>query len=214
MYDAAQDAFTLAINTKPALIEAHVGKMLACEPVLWWQTNYKCGLEKYNFINANLAAAYPNETDIRVLWGLSLLNVAFEKEFQGEIEPPPMIQARQVLQEALIAEPMHPSALHYLMHAYDVVQYNISIKALDYVSNYEKLVGTLSYPQHLLSYIWMRTGSLLKSESPDEKSLQVCLTSCILEVTGQIVNVPSTKFEPVLAQLHTADQFSPFVITM
>ncbi|CAF4230406.1 unnamed protein product [Rotaria socialis] len=92
-------------------------------------------LQQFN--NANLATAYPNETDIRVLWCLSLLNVAFEQQFQD---------------------------------------------------------------------------SLLKSELSDEKSLQVSLTLCFLKVTGRIVNVSSTQFERVLAQLDTADQVSPFVL--
>ncbi|CAF3351042.1 unnamed protein product [Rotaria sp. Silwood2] len=254
MYDEAQDAFSLAINTTPMFFEAYIGKMLTCKHALWSYTDFDCGLAAYNAIIsmletynmalssfqssllstvyqwyanqssitvgeqaflssiANLSETYPNETDIRVLWGLSLLNVAFGSEFQGEMEPAPMIKAREVLQTALTTESNHPGALHYLIHAYDVAQSNISEEAIDYISTYQQLVNTLSYPQHLLSHIWMRTGSLLLAKSSDERSIQVSLTLCLTKIMDRIAsNISSTELEPVLAQFNTTDQVSLFL---
>ena len=107
----------------------------------------------------SLSKAYPNESDIGVLWGLSLLNVAYEHEFEGQVEPEPMLKAREVLKSVLKSEPNHPGALHYLIRAYAVAQSNVSQKALDYVSMHEKLSSSLSYAKHLPAHIYMRTGN-------------------------------------------------------
>ena len=106
----------------------------------------------------SLSKAYPNESDIGVLWGLSLLNVAYEHEFEGQVEPEPMLKAREVLKSVLKSEPNHPGALHYLVHAYDVDQVNIAEKAGDYAVMYNRTVLTLSHAQHMPAHIWMRTG--------------------------------------------------------
>jgi hypothetical protein len=108
---------------------------------------------------ANLSLTYPNETDIYVLWGLSLLNVAYESDYQDQTAPDLLLQAREKLITALTNEPNHPGALHYLISAYDVAQLNISEQAINYVLTYQKLVPTLSYPQHLPAHIWIRTGN-------------------------------------------------------
>lgn len=107
---------------------------------------------------ANISKTYPTESDIRVLWGLSLLNVAYERQFEGELEPKPMIESREVLKEALQMESGHPGALHYLIHAYDIDQVDIAEKASDYAVIYNETVRTLSHAQHMPAHIWMRTG--------------------------------------------------------
>ncbi|CAF5129274.1 unnamed protein product, partial [Rotaria socialis] len=76
---------------------------------------------------------YPNETDIHVLLGLALLNVA---EHQSQMEPAEMKEARIVLQDVLRNESNHSGALHYLIHAYDVAQVNISQQATGYAHHY------------------------------------------------------------------------------
>ena len=107
---------------------------------------------------ANVSATYPNETDIRVLWGLSLLNIAFDREFGDQIEPKPMKESREVLVNALKLEPNHPGTLHYLVHAYDVDQVDVADKASDYATKYNQTVRTSSHAQHMPAHIWMRTG--------------------------------------------------------
>ncbi len=122
------------------------------------QSSISAGERAFLSSIANISQTYPNETDIRVLWGLSLLNVAFDREFEGQMEPKPMTQAREVLETALDMEPNHPGALHYLIHAYDVDQVNIAEIASDYAILYNKTVVTLSHAQHMPAHIWMRTG--------------------------------------------------------
>jgi len=123
------------------------------------QSSITAGEQAFLSLIANVSQTYPDENDIRVLWGLSLLNVAYESEYDGQMEPEPMIQAREVLTTSLMTEPNHPGALNYLIRAYDVAQINVSEKAINYVLTYQNLVPTLSYPQHLPAQIWMRTGN-------------------------------------------------------
>ncbi|CAF3861055.1 unnamed protein product [Rotaria sp. Silwood1] len=181
----------------------------------WYANESSITVGEQAFLSSitSLSETYPNETDIRVLWGLSLLNVAFGQEFQGQMEPAPMIEAREVLKTALASEPNHPGALHYLIHAYDVAQNNISVNAIDYISTYQPLVNTLSYPQHLMTHIYMRTGSLLLAKSSDERSIQVSLTLCLVKILNRMVsNVSSTQLELVLTQLNTTDEISSFLL--
>ena len=112
---------------------------------------------------ANLTQKYPNETDIHVWYGLSLLNVAKQTTFESEIEPKPMLKAREVLKEALIREPRHPGTLHYLIHAYDVARVEIAERGREYATSYSDIIKTSSHAQHMASHIWMRTGEVWKT---------------------------------------------------
>jgi hypothetical protein len=138
----------------------HLQSSLISTVYQWYanQSSITAGENAFLSSIANVSQTYPNETDIRVLWGLSLLNVAYDRAFKGEIEPKPMIEAREVLKTALKMEPNHPGALHYLIHAYDVDQVDIAEKAADYALIYNKTVLTLSHAQHMPAHIWMRTG--------------------------------------------------------
>ena len=109
---------------------------------------------------ANISKNYPNENDLRVLWGLALLNVAYEHQFEGQMEPKPMLESREVLKDALRMEPNHPGALHYLIHAYDIDQVDVAEKASDYAVIYNKTVRTSSHAQHMPAHVWMRTGKI------------------------------------------------------
>jgi len=138
----------------------HLQSSLISTVYQWYanQSSITAGENAFLSSIANVSQTYPNETDIRVLWGLSLLNVAYDRAFKGEIEPKSMIEAREVLKTALKMEPNHPGALHYLIHAYDVDQVDIAEKAADYALIYNKTVLTLSHAQHMPAHIWMRTG--------------------------------------------------------
>ena len=109
---------------------------------------------------SDLSKRYANESDIVVLWGLSLLNVAFGSEGESELQAKTMNESRAVLRSALGQEPSHPGALHYLIHAYDVSQLDVAEKATDYVLRYGRMVVSLSHAQHMPAHIWMRTGNL------------------------------------------------------
>jgi hypothetical protein len=123
------------------------------------QSSIEAGEEAFLSSITNLSLTYPYETDISVLRGLSLLNMADQVQYQTTMEPPAaMIQSRDVLKAALQNEPTHPGALHYLIHAYDVVKVDIADQARPYALLYGNIVITSSHGQHIPSHIWMRTG--------------------------------------------------------
>ena len=109
---------------------------------------------------ADVATRYNNESDILVWWGLSLLNVAYQKEFEGQLQPKSMLESREVLKKALDLEPTHPGALHYLIHAFDIDRVDVAEMAADHAVIYGKTVQSLSHAQHMPAHIWMRTGIL------------------------------------------------------
>jgi hypothetical protein len=66
--------------------------LLVSTVYLWYanQSSITAGENAFRSSVANVAGTYSNETDIRVLWGLSLLNVAYQSDFQGQAEPESM----------------------------------------------------------------------------------------------------------------------------
>ena len=67
----------------------HLQSSLVSTVYQWYANQSSITAGELAFLSsiANLSQTYPNETDIRVLWGLSLLNVAYHREFEGQIEP-------------------------------------------------------------------------------------------------------------------------------
>jgi hypothetical protein len=127
---------------------------------LWFNNGTSVSNSEVAFLKSinNLSNTYPNETDIQVLRGLSMLNVANQTESQDITENGNLINARKILRDVLTKEPEHPGALHYLVHAYDVAQVDIAEQAIGYALSYGKVANTSSNAQHMLSHIWMRTG--------------------------------------------------------
>ncbi|UJR31504.1 hypothetical protein I4U23_018993 [Adineta vaga] len=179
----------------------------------WYANQSSIAAGELAFLAAieNVSVTYPNETDIQVLWGLSLLNVAFQRQYEGQMEPEPMIKARAVLKTALTNEPTHPGALHYIIRAYDVANNNISANAIDYVTNYEKLPSALSHSNHVPALIWMRTGSIISAKSADETSLRNSLTLCLMKIMGRNVSISSLQLSSALAQLNSTTQIQTFL---
>ena len=116
---------------------------------------------------ANISKTHPNENDIRVLWGLALLNIAYEHPFEAQMEPKPMLESREVLKDALQSEPNHPGALHYIIQTYDLTQASAAEQVLPYVSAYKNLNISLTYPQHLPALVWMHIGNGVCSSLDD-----------------------------------------------
>jgi hypothetical protein len=139
---------------------SHLQSSLLSTVYQWYTNPSDTTAGEWAFLSsiANLSQTYSNENDIRVLWGLSLLNVADQVQYQSQLEPEKMNESRGVLKAALQNEPTHPGALHYLIHAYDVVIVNIAEQARKYALSYGKIALTSSHAQHMPSHIWMRTG--------------------------------------------------------
>ena len=156
---AAYNATMTALNSSGVVLTPLQSSLLSTVQK-WYANGTSIADGERAFLSSirDLSKQHANESDITVLWGLSLLNVAFESEGDSGLQATTMDEARQVLRSALGQEPNHPGALHYLIHAYDVPQANVSENGIHYVLTYQKLVQSSSHGQHLPAHIWMRTG--------------------------------------------------------
>ncbi|CAF4645866.1 unnamed protein product [Rotaria sp. Silwood1] len=168
--------------------------------------NITAGEDAFLISIRNLSLKYSNETDIRVLLGLSLLNVANQVRYQSQIEPPEMIEARNILKDALKNESNHPGILHYLIHAYDVALVNISEQAREYADQYGKIAITSSHAQHMPSHIWIRIGSWNRALSADEQSIIVSLRLCAKKILALNLSIYSIQLEQIWDLLNTTQQ--------
>ncbi|CAF4000410.1 unnamed protein product [Rotaria magnacalcarata] len=171
----------------------------------WYKHNPNVTAGEDAFLSSmrNLSGDYTNETDIHALLGLALLNVAGH---QSQIEPPEMEEARIVLQDVLKNESNHPGALHYLIHAYDVAQVNISQQARDYAQQYGKVASTSSHGQHMPAHIWVRIGSWQLALSADLNATTVSFELCTTRLFNMTVSISSIELNSVFALLNATQQ--------
>ena len=146
------------ITTRPGVTVSAFQSALASTASLWYTSgaNITAGENAFYVSINNLSNMFPNETDIQVLKGLSLLNIGTQDQLN--MEPLAMLDARTVLKAAYMKEMNHPGTLHYLIHAFDVNQADTAEQARSYALAYGKLVVTASHAQHMPAHIWIRTG--------------------------------------------------------
>ncbi|CAF1127208.1 unnamed protein product [Rotaria sordida] len=195
-------------NTTRKLNRTNFQEELLSTVYQWYayKPNITAGEDAFLLSIRNLSQNHSNETDIRVLLGLSLLNVAKQIQNQSQIEPPGMIEARNILEDVLKNESNHSGALHYLIHAYDVVLVNISQQAQDYADRYGKIVTTSSHAQHIPSHIWIRIGSWNRSLLANEQSIIVSLRLCTKKLLVSNLSISSIQLESIWNLLNTTQQ--------
>ena len=156
---AAYTAYT-NVTSRPSVTVSTLQASLAYTASLWYinRTSVSVGENAFYASINNLSNTFPNETDLQVLKGLSLLNLGDQDQYQSIMEPSPMVNARIVLKAALSREMNHPGTLHYLIHAFDVNQADTAEQARPYALAYGRLVVTASHAQHMPAHIWIRTG--------------------------------------------------------
>ncbi len=121
--------------------------------------NVRDGEKAFISSMSDLTKKYPLETDAQTLLGLAYLNEATLQFSDAQTtETSTMLQARQILQTTIEQEPSHPGCLHYLIHAFDVSQTEIAVKAVPYTYAMNKVAPTASHAVHMPSHIWNRLG--------------------------------------------------------
>jgi len=103
---------------------------------------------------AKLHAGSPREPEAAAFYALSLVASA-------QALPPDKAHARErkaaaLLNQVLAAEPDHPGALHYLIHAYDSPA--LAKYALAAARRYARIAPAVPHAQHMPSHIFTRLG--------------------------------------------------------
>ena len=101
-----------------------------------------------------LHSKYPQDREADVFYSLALISSALSL-------PPDRTYSREkkaadILNKVLSAEPQHPGAIHYLIHAYDVPQ--LAPLALNAARSYAKVAPSVPHALHMPSHIFTRLG--------------------------------------------------------
>ncbi len=116
------------------------------------QLDYKARATAYSTAMSKVYADYPEDGDGAAFYALSLIAIPAE----GDADLANRTQAIAVLNKLFAAEPDHPGAAHYLIHACDTPQ--LASQGLDAARRYAKIAPDSSHALHMPSHIFARLG--------------------------------------------------------
>lgn len=116
------------------------------------QLDYKARTVAYSDAMAKVHADYPEDGDAAAFYALSLIAIPA----QGDADLDHRKQAIAILDKLFAAEPDHPGAAHYLIHACDTPQ--LASEGLDAARRYAKIAPDSSHALHMPSHIFARLG--------------------------------------------------------
>lgn len=100
-----------------------------------------------------LHRAYPEDREAAALFALAHLATASQSGEPARQHA----EAAEVLERILAAEPTHPGAVHYLIHANDFARREG--EALDVVRSYDEIAPRNAHALHMPTHIFVRLGS-------------------------------------------------------
>jgi len=107
-------------------------------------TLYSAALER-------LASAYPEDHEAQTFFALSLMGLS-----QAVRNVPTYMRAGAIAQDVLLANPEHPGAAHYMIHAFDDAQHApLGLRA---ARAYSKIAPGADHAQHMTSHIFLGVG--------------------------------------------------------
>ena len=107
-------------------------------------TLYSAALER-------LASAYPDDREAQAFYALSLMGLS-----QSVRNVPTYMRAGAIAQEVFLANPQHPGAAHYVIHAFDDAQHApLGLRA---ARAYSKIAPGADHAQHMTSHIFLGLG--------------------------------------------------------
>ena len=167
-YAATQQAVKLSTRATPkekALIEALAVRY---EPIA---PEDRSSLDKrYADAMAAVQAKYPKDRDIATLYAASLMNLSPWNYWEGDGAPGPNTAVLLgVLEEVIEAQPDHPGALHYYIHAVEAVHPRRAEQAADTLGD---LMPNAGHMVHMPSHIYMRVGRYADSYDANAKASQ------------------------------------------
>jgi len=109
-------------------------------------------VQAYRDAMANVAAAYPSDTEAAIFYALAIAAAASpdDKTFADQLK------AGAILERLMALQPDHPGLAHYIIHSYDVPP--LADRALDAARRYAKIAPSAPHALHMPSHTFTRLG--------------------------------------------------------
>jgi tetratricopeptide (TPR) repeat protein len=137
-------------------------------------------LVAYSQAMAEIAKHYPDDGEAQAFYALSLLALPHDDTKIRE-------QAIAILNKLIAAEPEHPGAVHYLIHAADTSE--LAPQGLEAARRYAKIAPDSSHALHMPAHIFVRLG--LWQESVDSN---LAAAAAAAEATKNHMGEPQYQF--------------------
>jgi tetratricopeptide (TPR) repeat protein len=114
--------------------------------------DYKARTTAYSEAMAKVYSHYPDDGEAAAFYALSLISIPAE----GDADLANRTRAIAILNKLFAAEPDHPGAAHYLIHACDTPA--LASQGLDAARRYARIAPDSSHALHMPSHIFARLG--------------------------------------------------------
>jgi len=136
---------------------------LEAAEILFAKGDSETQIQAYSDYLRQLYAAYPDDHEIASFYAISLLGTSFEGR-----DPYLYMQAAAIVEEVYADNPLHPGALHYLIHSYDdPVHAPLGMRA---ARRYAKVAPAAAHALHMPSHIFVARGMWDEVISSNEAS--------------------------------------------
>jgi tetratricopeptide (TPR) repeat protein len=106
---------------------------------------------------------YPDDLEVKAFYALALLGTS-----HGGRDIPTYMRAAAIVEDVVRANPQHPGAIHYLIHAYDDPAH--APLGLRYAEAYAKVAPAASHALHMPSHIYFALGMWDRAAEMNERS--------------------------------------------
>ncbi|MGH9524441.1 MAG: hypothetical protein ACRD3E_18105 [Terriglobales bacterium] len=134
--------------------------------------------QAYSQAMAKAHQQFPKDTEITVFYALSLLAAAPAGETNLALRK----QAGALLEPIFEANPQHPGAAHYLIHAYDTPE--LAELGLPAARAYAKVAPSAPHALHMPSHIFSRVGMWKESIASNLASIAATRRSAAMHMGG------------------------------
>ncbi|MFO0982305.1 MAG: tetratricopeptide repeat protein [Planctomycetota bacterium] len=149
-------------RTAKAPTEREKGFLAAVE-ALYADGDWRARYASYSRAMGDLHARFPDDLEIASLYALSLLGTV-----RGERDIPIYMRAAAVAEEVYQRAPLHPGALHYLIHSYDDPVH--APLGLRMARTYGSVAPAAAHALHMPSHIFVALGMWDDSAAANEAS--------------------------------------------
>ena len=132
--------------------EREKGLLRAVE-ILWGEGEHRDRAVGYMEAMADLHEAYPDDPEIAAFYALSLLTAT---RATGDLSERWNVRAGNIALKLLNANPVHPGAAHYTIHAFD--NPTMAPLALDAAHAFADIAPVVSHARHMPTHIFIQHG--------------------------------------------------------